>query len=64
MNNNFFEKNFNIENGVALIAYSYKNLYSLGFSTSQTEDVLLDEKDQNDGSKNKIAFVGDLGFMT
>ena len=49
---------------MALIAYSYKNLYSLGFSTSQTEDVLLDEKDQNDGSKNKIAFVGDLGFMT
>jgi hypothetical protein len=29
-----FEKNYKVENGVALISYSYKNLYTLGISTS------------------------------
>ena len=40
-----FEKNYKLENGVALISYSYKNLYTLGISTSQDQNVLKDEKE-------------------
>ena len=54
-------ENFGLENGLTLITYSYKNLYSSGFSTSTTETV---EEKQNDGQKNKIGFIGDVEYMT